>query len=234
VVRRAVLASGLATLLLAWPGVSALAADPVVHASSDQGDVFTPGSVTVNVGGTVHWTNDGGTHNVVADDGSFKLGGDPVTHSPADTPWNAQFTFNKVGTFRYYCQEHGDRGGIGMSGKVVVKDPSDKTPPKISGLKAQPAKFCTNKSESCKKRGTAIKFTLSEAATVRGTIKPAGSKKAGTEAFKTKLLKKGARTVNYSGKGLKPGKYSLTLVATDANKNKSKPATVGVTVKKNG
>jgi plastocyanin len=231
--RRAVLTSVLAILVLAWPGASALAVDQTVHASSNGDDLFAPRTVTIAVGQTVHWQNDSGTHNVVADNGSFKLGGDPVTHSPTDTRWKAQFTFNKAGTFQYYCSEHGDKGGVGMSGKVIVKGPPDKTPPKITAVSANPASFCTNKSQTCTKRGTTVKLTLSEAASVKGSVKPAGTKKPFVQVFK-KQLGKGKRSVAYSGSGLKPGKYVLRLGATDAAGNHSKPVTIAVTVKNKG
>jgi plastocyanin len=231
--RRATLISVLAIAVLALAVGRSAGADPVVHATSaNDNDQFVPRTVTILVGHTVHWQNDSGKHNVVADNGSFKLGGDPVSHSPTATPWKAQFTFNKVGTFQYYCSEHGDKGGIGMSGKVIVKS-NDTTPPKITSLAAKPASFCTNKSTTCQKRGTKVNFTLSENATVKATVKLQGSTKAPTQAFNV-ALKKGARSVNYSGKDLKPGKYTLSLVATDANKNKSKAVTTTITVKKNG
>ena len=31
------------------------------------------------------------------------------------------FTFNEAGTFPYYCRFHGDKGGIGMSGIIIVR-----------------------------------------------------------------------------------------------------------------
>jgi plastocyanin len=75
---------------------------------------FTPKTVTVAVGGTVEWVNEGGRHTVEADDGSFK------SETLAD---GAKFshTFTKAGTYPYHCSFHGDKGGKDMAGKVVVK-----------------------------------------------------------------------------------------------------------------
>jgi plastocyanin len=50
---------------------------------------------------------------VDADDGSFKSDilkeGDTFEH-----------TFDKPGTYRYYCRFHGEKGGKDMAGKIVV------------------------------------------------------------------------------------------------------------------
>jgi len=85
---------------------------------------FSPKTVTINVGDSVKFVNSGlgGAHNVHADDNSFRCaknctgtGGDP-----ASTLWSATVTFNSAGNFRYYCDNHGGPGGIGMAGNVVV------------------------------------------------------------------------------------------------------------------
>jgi plastocyanin len=77
-------------------------------------DVFTAQDVSVSPGGTVTWTNNGkNNHNVFADDGSFQS---------KNLPPGATFsvTFAKQGRFTYFCSLHGDRGGKGMSGTVLV------------------------------------------------------------------------------------------------------------------
>lgn len=61
---------------------------------------FTPASITVAVGSTVTWTNDGpSTHTVTADDGSF---------DSKDLPKGKTFsqTFQTAGTFSYHCSIH--------------------------------------------------------------------------------------------------------------------------------
>ena len=71
---------------------------------------FAPGSVTVDVGDTVTWTNEGPTpHTATADDGSFDTGvfeaGESRSH-----------TFDQAGTFQYFCQPHPQ-----MRGTVTVR-----------------------------------------------------------------------------------------------------------------
>jgi plastocyanin len=73
---------------------------------------FRPGTVTINVGDTVVWTNRGGAHNVVADDGSFSSG------SADGGDWAFSHTFTTPGTFDYHCEPH---QFLGMVGTVVVQ-----------------------------------------------------------------------------------------------------------------
>jgi LPXTG-motif cell wall-anchored protein len=61
---------------------------------------FAPGSVTVNVGDTVTWSNNGPTgHSATATNGSFDTGvlskGSSGSH-----------TFTQAGTFSYFCKPH--------------------------------------------------------------------------------------------------------------------------------
>lgn len=72
---------------------------------------FRPSTVTIDVGDTVTWTNRGGVHNVVADDGSF-------TSGPATFDWTSSHTFNTAGTFNYHCQPH---QFLVMVGTVIVQ-----------------------------------------------------------------------------------------------------------------
>jgi len=231
--RRAGLILALAAALVALPVAVALGADKTVAAKSSP-DVFDPAQVTVNVGDTVTWNSDGGTpHNVRFANGT-RVGGDPVTHSPTATTWSDSFTFNKAGTFKYWCEEHSD-GNFGMVGRVVVKDPNgDTTAPKVTNLRANPAAFCTNKSQTCEKRGTKIKFTLSEAAKVTGQIKRKNTNKPFRTIFKDRQKPKGKNTIAYSGKDLKPGAYTLRVRGKDAAGNTGKYVKTTVTVVKNG
>lgn len=75
-------------------------------------NAFEPASIAVSVGDTVNWTWEG-THNVVADDGSFTSG-----EATADSAFD--HTFATAGTFKYYCSIHGSAGGVGMAGTVTV------------------------------------------------------------------------------------------------------------------
>jgi plastocyanin len=86
-------------------------------------NTFTPKELNIPVGATVTWTSVGQKpHTVTADDGSFK----------SDTLQNggtfAQ-TFDKPGTYRYYCEFHGSAGGPGMSGVITGGDAAQAPPP---------------------------------------------------------------------------------------------------------
>lgn len=76
---------------------------------------FSPKSLTVKKGTTVKWTNsDSDEHTVTSDDGtSFKSAS--LTQGASFS-----FTFEQTGTYPYYCEFHGDRGGQGMAGTVTV------------------------------------------------------------------------------------------------------------------
>ena len=71
---------------------------------------FDPATVTISVGETVTWTNNGPhNHTVTADDGSFDSG----DLAPGDAFANV---FDTAGTFTYHCANHPDR----MQGTVMV------------------------------------------------------------------------------------------------------------------
>ncbi len=78
---------------------------------------FGPPAVWVDPGTTVRWvwTGEGGSHNVVAADDSFRSG-DPA--SGGDVTF--EYTFEEEGTTRYFCSPH---RGVGMKGAVVAGQP---------------------------------------------------------------------------------------------------------------
>lgn len=102
-------------------------------------DRFDPPSLTIQLGDTVTWTNaGGGTHNVRADDGDFRCatgcddigpGGPPdydpsnpgdLPGDPSSASWRSTVSFDREGSVPYHCEVHGGRGGVGMSGVIVV------------------------------------------------------------------------------------------------------------------
>jgi len=83
---------------------------------------FTPKSIVIRQGDRIKFENAGGLHNVIADDGSFACGFNCNTNtSPSDRPWSYTIPFNRVGTFGYYCEQHGNLTS-GMRGQVIVLD----------------------------------------------------------------------------------------------------------------
>ena len=106
---------------LAFPGAS-VGGRARVHANAsaraaagDPADTisdfkFTPGSLTIHVGDTVTWTNNGPTdHTATANDGSFNTG-------TLKKGQSASHTFTKAGTFAYICSIHPF-----MKGTIVVE-----------------------------------------------------------------------------------------------------------------
>lgn len=75
---------------------------------------FNPKTITIPVNGVVRFVDENGRHKVVSDDGSYEspdlISGSQYEHR-----------FTRPGTFPYHCDFHGDTGGVGMSGIVVVK-----------------------------------------------------------------------------------------------------------------
>ncbi|HEX3528526.1 MAG TPA: Calx-beta domain-containing protein [Thermoanaerobaculia bacterium] len=110
----------LAVLLLGAP--VARAANHTVHVGGNAGLNYNPSSLTIAAGDSVTWVNDGGMHNVTADDNSFRCAagcdgaggsGDPSTDS-----WSATRTFSTAGTIGYHCEVHGP---LGMRGTITVQ-----------------------------------------------------------------------------------------------------------------
>jgi plastocyanin len=86
---------------------------------------FKPKEITVAVGAKVTWFQTGALpHTVTADDDSFNSSPDCSFSDQSKcltTGKTFSFTFAKAGTFPYYCELHGNKGGFGMAGTVIVK-----------------------------------------------------------------------------------------------------------------
>jgi plastocyanin len=137
---------GIVVLSFAAAGSAVAANQTVTVGTGADGMGFSPLSVTVNKGETVTFTYAGngiaGAHNVHADNNSFRCAkgcdGQGGNGNLSQAAWSATVTFNTAGSFRYYCENHGAPGGVGMSGTVVVNDvapppPTQKINPGISG-----------------------------------------------------------------------------------------------------
>lgn len=95
---------------------------------------FEPKTITVPVGTVITWKNDGAApHTATADDGSFDTGNVDASQS------SKAITFDKAGTFAYYCVYHGSKGGVGMAGTIVVTEAQATQPtPTTDAQPAQP------------------------------------------------------------------------------------------------
>lgn len=81
--------------------------------------VFEPTSLTITIGDTVKFVWASGNHTTTSD---ATTGADSW-----DAPINTTDTcyivvLTTVGTHPYYCIPHGNPGGVGMSGTIVVQD----------------------------------------------------------------------------------------------------------------
>jgi plastocyanin len=110
----------MAALVLVVPFGASLArvasAAPALQATEVEVDdnYFEPKTLTVAVGTTVAWKNEGQrTHTVTADDHAYDSG--DLAHDGEFT-----WTFATAGTYAYYCEYHGEEGGQGMAGTITV------------------------------------------------------------------------------------------------------------------
>ncbi len=100
---------------------AATGAGLVAHASSDPADTisdfqFSPATITIHVGDTITWTNNGPTaHTATASDHSFDTG-------TLQKGQSASHTFTTAGTFAYICTLHPF-----MHGTVVVQAAASST-----------------------------------------------------------------------------------------------------------
>lgn len=80
------------------------------NAVSIENMTFTPKTITVPAGATVHWNNnDSVAHTVTADDNSFDSGS-------IEGKGSFTHTFDTAGTYKYHCTFHNS-----MTGTVVVR-----------------------------------------------------------------------------------------------------------------
>lgn len=75
---------------------------------------FEPKDLVVSPGTSVVWTDVGGRHTVEAEDGSFKS-------ETLTAGGKFKHRFERAGTFLYFCNFHGSKGGQDMAGTVTVK-----------------------------------------------------------------------------------------------------------------
>lgn len=96
---------------------------PQTHTvTANPNNTFSPANLTINAGDSVTFTNNGGNHNVTADDGSFRCAngcdGQGGNGNPSTNAWSFTLTFNDPGNVPYNCETH---VGLGMRGTIVVQ-----------------------------------------------------------------------------------------------------------------
>ena len=98
---------------LPMPSLAAAQAEKEANSPSVHIDNFTfsPQEITIPRGGTVTWVNDDDIpHALAASEKAFRS-------KAMDTEERFSFTFNKPGTYEYFCSLHPH-----MQGKVIVRE----------------------------------------------------------------------------------------------------------------
>jgi len=102
------------TIAIGSIGVPAASAATLVRGSSMR---WRPGTVTIARGGAIRWKAVDTRHTVTAYGGGWSFSRSLAAGASTTR------TFNRAGTYRYYCTIHGSVAGgtcSGMCGKVVV------------------------------------------------------------------------------------------------------------------
>lgn len=128
-------------LLVSLLSLAPVAAGAAIVNVGGNSNGFAPQTLTINVGDSVTFVNKGGSHNVVADDGSFRcargcdndgMGGNG---NAVSSNWVATVTFNTAGTVGYFCEIHG-MPGQGMFGTINVQGVTPPPPPPVDPIPA--------------------------------------------------------------------------------------------------
>ena len=196
----------------------ALAADPSVAIHDFR---YAPGAVAVKPGESVTWRADGYYMHSVHFDGEAAGIGTP------SSKYTASRTFPDEGTFAYHCDVHASMHGVvyvNPSGTVPAP-PATPTPTGTAGGPA-PTPSSTpggggsaapvpsfRAKASVRKRKVFLTLTVggAKALRVRGTLKR-GSQRVRRVSL---LARPGRHKLRLPGKGLMPGRYTLTLKAGD-------------------
>ena len=208
-------------------------------------DVFLPSSVTISQGDTVNWVWGHGRHSVTADPGqaeSFDSGVKDTFQGGSETPTTFQYTFTKPGTYTYYCIPHRQVGMVGSVTVTAAAAPAPAPPappvqplaaadtaaPTIGALRSNLGRLCARRSRTCRRPGLSLAFTLTESASLRAQIYRIARRRAPRLVRSATLAgRSGANRARLSLRRLRPGRYRISLTATDATGNSS-PAVTAV------
>ena len=79
---------------------------------------YNPTEVVIQPGEKVEWQGNFASHPLVSDDSLW---------TTVSTGASFQYTFTMTGTFLFHCAFHGAPGGVGMAGRVIVRELPNKT-----------------------------------------------------------------------------------------------------------
>jgi plastocyanin len=119
----ALAAAGISVAVAVW-----VARQPAIIRMEDTplGGIYEPATLTIRVGTTVQWTNDGHQiHDATdrrdaalrASDVDYPSGAEPFDSGPMQPGQTYSYTFMVPGTYKYICIPH-EFGG--MTGEVIV------------------------------------------------------------------------------------------------------------------
>jgi plastocyanin len=215
--------SRLAALTALWLGVLGGPASPADHRVTVSVFDYRPNTVTINPGDSVSWRWSGPdtNHSVSAlQDVAERFDSDPdvpvdaINHEVGAT---FQHTFSNAGAFDYLCRVHPRF----MRGTVTVLVVPDHVPPRIHSLSTRP--------------GARLRFRLSERASLRGELRRIGAPGSPLPVRRLRFRgMRGRNEVQLPTRGLRPVRYRITLTATDAVGNVSKPARTSFTPRRVG
>ena len=173
---------------------------------------FQPQQLTVTVGDTVMWTDNGNNpHTVTADGGAFDS-----SNGGSGTMANGQtfsHTFTAAGSFPYHCKIHGAAGGLGMAGTIVVQaaasstttststtsttaaPPSTSTTTTTSTTRAHPTTTSTTTATGTPATVAAVQATTTTAAVAGRTLPFTGSRSTALALVGLCLVGLGVTTV---------------------------------------
>jgi plastocyanin len=203
----------LAALTALWLGLlpsPALPADRSVAVSVFE---YRPATLTLNPGDSVTWRWKGPdtNHSVSAlrgEAGQFDSDpGRPVDAINHELGTTFQHTFSKAGSFGYLCRVHPRF----MRGRVTVLAVPDHEAPRIHSLSLRD--------------GARLRFALSEPASLTGKIRRIGTPGPPAPTRTVRFRgRRGRNEVHLATRRLRPARYRITLTATDAVGNVSRPA----------
>jgi hypothetical protein len=180
-----------------------------------------------NSGLTVNGTADGhGLHTIV----SFQYGpttsyGSSLTAGPLNDPCVTPFSVTlppmEPGTYHYRTvATNTDGTSVGLDHSLTVADSVQPPPaskaPVVTKLTFKPRRL---------RRGhkATVRFRITEVATVRLSFAKRRGKRYRAAGSLTRRVHAGAVKLTFKRRALKPGRYRLTLVATDVSGRRSKP-----------
>ena len=102
------------TYLLITPAAAAQAASEVLATATNK---FEPATLEVPAGTTVTWKNEGGFHTVTGGESSADPASPIGDNALPAAGATVEVTFDKPGTYPYFCQPHVSQG---MKGEIVV------------------------------------------------------------------------------------------------------------------